>query len=110
MPRQARRDAPGTLYHVIVRGIEKRRIVDDRWDRDTTAPFTNTCLLAGRSLEPKALTCCANLPGDWALYAISVRRLIALHSGFLQTIPHGNALLRRHSEGACLRLVLSLPS
>jgi len=33
MPRQARLDAPGTLHHVIVRGIERRRIVDDRWDR-----------------------------------------------------------------------------
>ena len=33
MPRGARLDAPGTLHHVIVRGIEKRRIVDDRWDR-----------------------------------------------------------------------------
>ncbi|MCK4605368.1 MAG: hypothetical protein KAU41_11900 [Deltaproteobacteria bacterium] len=30
MPRQARLDAPGTLHHVIVRGIEKRRIVDDK--------------------------------------------------------------------------------
>jgi len=30
MLRQARLDAPGTLHHVIVRGIEKRRIVDDR--------------------------------------------------------------------------------
>jgi len=34
MPRQARLDAPGTLHHVIVRGIEKRRIVDDRKDRE----------------------------------------------------------------------------
>ena len=33
MPRQARLDAPGTLHHVIVRGIEKRRIVDDNKDR-----------------------------------------------------------------------------
>jgi putative transposase len=33
MPRRARLDAPGTLHHVIIRGIEKRRIVDDRWDR-----------------------------------------------------------------------------
>ena len=33
MPRQARLDAPGTLHHVIVRGIEKGRIVDDRKDR-----------------------------------------------------------------------------
>jgi len=31
------------------------------------------------------------LPGDWALYAISVCRLTALHSGFLHTPPHDNA-------------------
>jgi hypothetical protein len=33
MPGVARLDAPGTLHHVIVRGIEKRRIVDDDQDR-----------------------------------------------------------------------------
>ena|GEM_PF-1259636 len=33
MPRQARLDAPGSLHHVIVRGIEKRPIVDDDKDR-----------------------------------------------------------------------------
>jgi hypothetical protein len=33
MPRQARLDAAGTLHHVIIRGIEKRRIVDDDPDR-----------------------------------------------------------------------------
>jgi REP element-mobilizing transposase RayT len=33
MPRRARLDAPGILHHVIVRGIEKRRIVDDVADR-----------------------------------------------------------------------------
>ena len=42
MPERARLDAPGTLPaspersdggQVIVRGREKRRIVDDRWDR-----------------------------------------------------------------------------
>ncbi len=33
MPRQARLDTPGTLHHVIIRGIEKRRIVKDRKDR-----------------------------------------------------------------------------
>ncbi len=33
MPRQARLDSPGTLHHVIVRGIEKKNIVDDRYDR-----------------------------------------------------------------------------
>ncbi len=33
MPRQARLDSPGTLHHVMIRGIEKRRIVDDEHDR-----------------------------------------------------------------------------
>jgi hypothetical protein len=31
--RQARLDAPGTLHHVSVRGIEKQRIVQHRKDR-----------------------------------------------------------------------------
>ncbi len=34
MPRQARLDAPGTLHHVIVRGMEKRDIVTDQYDRE----------------------------------------------------------------------------
>ena len=34
MPRQARLDAPGTVHHVIIRGIEKRSIVDDDEDRE----------------------------------------------------------------------------
>jgi REP element-mobilizing transposase RayT len=34
MPRGPRLDAPGTLHHVIVRGIEKRRIVDNDGDRE----------------------------------------------------------------------------
>ena len=34
MPRGARLDAPGTLHHVIIRGIERRQIVDDDNDRE----------------------------------------------------------------------------
>ena len=33
MPGQARLDAPGTLNHIIVGGIERREIVDDDKDR-----------------------------------------------------------------------------
>ena len=33
MTRKARLDAPGTLHHVMVRGIERRRIVNDVADR-----------------------------------------------------------------------------
>ena len=33
MPRQARLDAPGTLHHVIIRGLERGAIVKDDADR-----------------------------------------------------------------------------
>jgi REP element-mobilizing transposase RayT len=33
MPRKARIDAPGALHHIIVRGIEKRKIFKDNTDR-----------------------------------------------------------------------------
>ncbi len=49
------------------------------------APFTV-------SPVPWALTCGDALPRDSALYDVSVRQLTSLHSGFLQTLPHGNAL------------------
>jgi putative transposase len=34
MPRKARVDAPGALHHIIVRGIEKRKIFEDDKDRN----------------------------------------------------------------------------
>ncbi len=34
MPRKARIDAPGALHHIIVRGIERRKIFYDNGDRD----------------------------------------------------------------------------
>lgn len=53
MPRQARLDSPGTLHHVIVRGIERRQIVDDDKDRTnfidrmgSLAPETDTAIYA----------------------------------------------------------------
>ena len=35
MPRTARLDAPGTLHHVIVRGIERQEIIDYNEDRNS---------------------------------------------------------------------------
>jgi len=46
--------------------------------RYATAAFTV-------SPKPGALSCCADLPGDLALYAISVRRLIVCNRGW--TLP-----------------------
>ena len=37
MPRQASLDFPGTLHHVIIRGIERRTIADNRKYRDDFA-------------------------------------------------------------------------
>ncbi len=34
MPRKARIDATGALHHIIVRGIERRKIFYDDRDRD----------------------------------------------------------------------------
>ena len=34
MPRLARLDAPGVLHHIIIRGIERRKIFRDDKDRD----------------------------------------------------------------------------
>ena len=34
MPRTARLDTPGTLHHIIVRGFEQRKLVDDNRDQD----------------------------------------------------------------------------
>jgi len=72
----------GAVLRPHARQISPDKNVNFRY---TTAAFT-------LSPESWALSCGADLPGDWALYAVSVRRLIALHSGFLQTFPRGNAL------------------
>jgi REP element-mobilizing transposase RayT len=34
MPRTARLDAPGILHHIIIRGIERRKIFRDKQDRE----------------------------------------------------------------------------
>ena len=76
---------PGSFTRQIsshVKQISPDKNVNFRY---ATAAFT-------LSPESRALLRGANLPGDWALYAVSVRRLIALHSGFLRTVPRGSAL------------------
>ncbi len=51
--------------------------------------------------EPWALACCATLSAPSALYAVSVRRLTVLRSGFLPTVG-------RPSAGRCFRLLCIL--
>jgi hypothetical protein len=52
------------------------------------------CTTAAFTLSPESWVslCRANLPGGWALYAVSVRQLAVLRSGFLQTPSREDAL------------------
>ena len=79
-----------TLHVAMHSAVKRPHVRQISPDKDVNFRYTT----AAFTLSPKswALSCGADLPGDWALYAVSVRRLIALHSGFLQTFPHGNAL------------------
>lgn len=61
MPRLARLDAPGILHHVIIRGIERRKIFKDNKDRDNLLdrlgdllPATNTVCYAWAMLSNHA--------------------------------------------------------
>lgn len=56
MPRGARLDAPGTLHHVMVRGIEGRNIVEDDRDRERFVSRTGEMALdTGTSIYAWAL-------------------------------------------------------
>jgi REP element-mobilizing transposase RayT len=80
VPRQARLDAPGTLHHVMVRGIEGRRIVDDELDRrkfvarvGELAPATDTKVYAWALLSNHAHLLLASGPKGLAQF---MRRLL----------------------------------
>ncbi len=77
MPRGARLDTPSTLYHVIVRGIERGNIVNDDLDRENfverlgqVAEDTQTAIYAWALLDnharfggrAKLTTCKKNSP------------------------------------------------
>lgn len=49
MPRQARLDAPGTLHHVIIRGIEKRKIFEDDHDHNEFVSRMGDLARAGKT-------------------------------------------------------------
>ena len=46
MPRHARRDAPGTLHHVSLRGIERGRIMADEQERAAVVARLGTVAMA----------------------------------------------------------------
>ena len=59
--------------------------------KDANSPCTNAPFTL--SAEPMGFAVLCQLASTLqAFYVVSVRRLARLHSGFLQTIPHGSAL------------------
>jgi putative transposase len=80
MPRQARLDAPGTLHHVIVRGLERGMIVRDDIDRDAfvvrlgdVAQATGTAIYAWALLPNHAHLLLRSGPGGLPCF---MRRLL----------------------------------
>jgi REP element-mobilizing transposase RayT len=107
MPRQARLDAPGTLHHVIVRGIEKRRIVDDDRDRENFVTRlgelcleTQTAIYAWALMPNHAHILVKSGPGGISTY---MRRLL---SGYAITYNlrhrrHGHLFQNRYKSIVC---------
>ena len=107
MPRQARLDSPGTLHHVMIRGINKRRIVDDEEDRKgfirrlgTLAGETGTAIYGGALMTNHAhLLVCSGAQG----LAQFMRRLL---TGYAVSYNrrhrrHGHLFENRYKSVVC---------
>jgi REP element-mobilizing transposase RayT len=97
MPRQARIDAPGALHHVIVRGIERRKIFEDDIDRHE---FLSRL---GKVLSDTRTGCFA-----WALIPTHFHLLLRSGNGALATVMrrlltgHAMGFNRRHGRSGKL--------
>ena len=107
MPRQARLDSPGTLYHVMIRGIEKKRIVLDEQDRKDfvrrlglLAVETKTAVYAWALMSNHAhLLVCSGTAG----LAKFMRRLLTGYavSYNLRHRRHGHLFQNRYKSMVC---------
>lgn len=107
MPRQARLDTPGTLHHVIIREMEKRRIVDDDQDRKNlierlglVALDTQTRILAWSMLKNHAHVLLKSGPRGLSRF---MRRFL---TGYAITYNlrhrrHGHLFQNRYKSIAC---------
>ncbi len=75
MPRKSRIDAPGALQHIIIRGIERRRIFSDDTDRD------NFIERLGNLVEETQTFCLA-----WALLPNHVHLLLKTGKADISTV------------------------
>jgi REP element-mobilizing transposase RayT len=85
MPRSARLDSPGILHHVIIRGIERRKIFWDDDDRQDLferladlLPKTRTACYAWAFLDNHAHFLLRSGPGGMATL---MRRLLSGYAG-----------------------------
>ena len=97
MPRNARIDAPGALHHIIVRGIERRKIFNDDVDR------INFLDRLGKVLSETRTTCFA-----WALIPNHFHLLLRTGACPLSTVMrrlltgHAMNFNRRHRRSGQL--------
>ena len=78
MPRKARIDAPGALHHIIVRGIERRKIFLDDFDRDNFSKHL------GNVLSETVTPCFA-----WALIPNHAHLLLRTGTTAIATVMRG---------------------
>jgi REP element-mobilizing transposase RayT len=107
MPRQARLDAPGTLHHVILRGLERGRIVADDQDRvafverlGTVATATGTPVYAWALLPNHAHLLLRSGPGGLPQV---MRRLLTGYAGAYNRRHrrHGHLFQNRYKSIVC---------
>ncbi len=94
MPRKSRIDGPGALHHIIVRGIERRKLFTDD-------PVRNNFLSRIGNIPAEAHTSCyawALIPNHFHLLlrtgkvpiAIVIRRLLTGHAGHFNGTEKGS--------------------
>ena len=107
MPRQARLDAPGTVHHVIIRGIEKRRIVDDDADREkfvlrmgSIAEDMQTGIYAWSLMTNHVHILLRSGPAGLSRY---MRRLLTGYAGYYNRrhARHGHLFQNRYKSIVC---------
>jgi len=107
MPRGARLDAPGTLHHVIVRGIEKQVIVADDADRDTfvlrmgdAATSTRTSIYAWALMVNQAHILIKSSDAGLSTF---MRKFLTGYSGYFNRRHerHGHLFQNRYQSIVC---------
>ena len=81
MPRKARIDAPGALHHIIVRGIERRRIFSNDQDRDNFIERLGDIVTETKTLPATVMR---SAEGGLTGYAVSYNRRHRRHGHLFQ--------------------------